>query len=467
MRKTGRRPEGFREGRSPEPGEIREAVERRSGEILEWAKALIRFPSENRPPDGFEGEAQEFIAGECAKLGWEAHLFRPDEVEGIERHPSWLPGRKYSEGRKNVVAVWKGTGGKGAPSGGGPGGEASGDGADPPPPRAVRSILYSGHADVAPFEPDDWRVCRPFDPVVREGRLYGRGAADLKGGLAAAFWGLRILAELGFTPLGDIIFESVVDEEFAGGNGTLASRLMGFNADLAVLTEPTRMEICTASLGAFLGDLLLTGKGGMPYMGTAIPNPIAGAARAVQLFSEWQGEWRRLNSHPLFEGAGKELNVVLWCIDSKKEGEFTQMGIPLVTRISWIVWCYPGMTEKEFKSRFWDFWKEKSSTDPDLVPFALDVVSTHHWVRPWETPKSHPAVEAVAEAYRGYLGREPSIGGAPFSCDLAHYGDAGRMPSIILGPNGQNLHAPDEWVLVEDVLSLTGVFALLASRWCA
>jgi acetylornithine deacetylase len=428
-----------------DPNVIRHAVTAKKGEILEWTKTLIRFPSENRPPKGFEAEAQEFLAAECRALGWDTEMFTPDEVPAIENHPSWLLGRDYTNNRRNCVARWQGSGRSGE----------------------SRSILFSGHMDVAPYEPDNWQICRPYEPILRDGRLYGRGSADLKGGLAAAFWALKTLVELGFEPSGDILFESVVDEEFAGGNGTLASRLKGYNADLAILTEPSRMEICPACLGAFLGDLTLRGKAGMPFMGASIPNPILGASRAINLFRDWQDKWRAMNSHPLFETPGKELNVVLWRIDSNTPGEFTQMGTPLLTRISWIVWCHPGMTEEEFYRQFRAFWKKQAKSDPDLKPFALDLMPTFHYVKPWETQVNDPAVQETVRAFRGYLGQEPSVGGAPFSCDLAVYGEVGHMASLILGPRGDNLHAPDEWVLVEDILSLAGVYALLAERWCA
>jgi acetylornithine deacetylase len=353
-------------------------VERRANEILEWTKTLIRFPSENRPPTGDEAGIQEFLARECRAAGWEVDLFAPDEIAGIREHPYWLAGRDYGAGRRNVVASWRGSG---APSPGG-----------------GRSLLFSSHADVAPFEPDNWSVCRPYEPVLRDGRLYGRGAADLKGGMAASFWALKILGELGFEPAGDLLFESVVDEEFAGGNGTLAARLRGHNAALAVVTEPTRMQVCPACMGAFLGDLTLKGKAGMPYMGEEIANPIFGAARAVQLFRTWQALWRGQNDHPLFREKGKELNVVLWVIDSRREGEFTQMGTPLLTRISWIVWCYPGMTEEEFWRRFREFWQEAAANDPELKAFAVELTTTFHYVRAWETPAEDPAVRTRARS---------------------------------------------------------------------
>jgi len=419
---------------------LRMEIGKRKQDIIEWTKKLVRFPSENRPPDGNEKEAQAFVDEECKKLGWETDVFRPDEIPGIKDHPSWLSGRNY-DGRADVVATWKGSGGG-------------------------RAILFSGHMDVAPFEPGGWKECRPFSPVMKEGRLYGRGAADLKGGLAAAYWALRILREMGFEPEGDVLFESVVDEEFAGGNGTLASRIRGHNADCAILTEPTRMEVCPACLGAFLGNFTLSGKAGMPYMGEAIPNPIFGASAAIGHFKEWQDLWRKRNSHPLFAQKGKELNVLLWRIGSAEWGEFTQMGTPLRTKISWVVWCHPGMTEAEFYTQFRQFWREKAQDDKDLSAFALEISPDYHYVRPWETDLNDPAVKQVVDCFREYTGKPPVVGGAPFSCDLALYGDEGRMPSLILGPRGGNLHAPDEWVLVEDILALTGIFALCAVRWC-
>lgn len=424
------------------PDAIRHAVSRRADAIIEWTKKFIRFPSENRPPHGNEAAAQKWLANECRKQRWTVDLFSPLAVRGIRKHPSWLAGRNYPEERRNLVARWRGTG-------------------------RGRSLLLSGHADVAPSELEQWRVCQPYRPLIKNGRLYGRGSADMKGGLAAMFWAMRILQELGFTPGGDILFESVVDEEFAGGNGTLAGRLRGHNADLALVSEPTRMEVCPACLGAFLGNLTLTGRGGMAYMGKAITNPLDGAARAIHLLKEWQATWRAKNRHPLFKAPGKELNVLPWHITTDRPGAFTQMGTPLFAKIAWIVWCHPGMTERTFYRQFRQFWKEMNQKDEALQSLKIDLEPDYHFVKPWETPVDSPAVHAVAEAFHRFSRRKPTLGGAAFSCDLGIYGEVGRMPSILLGPRGDNLHAPDEWVELEDILTLTGVFATLALEWCA
>jgi acetylornithine deacetylase len=289
----------------------------------------------------------------------------------------------------------------------------------------------------------------------------------MKGGLAASFWALRVLQDLGYRPAGDLLFESLVDEEFAGGNGTLAARLAGFNADLAVLLEPTRLQVCPACLGAFLGNLTIKGRAGMPFMGSEIPNPVFAAASAIGHFREWQSLWRARNSHPLFQEQGKQLNLVLSGISSTLPDEFTQLGTPLLATVSWIVWSYPGESESAFREVFQEFWKRKIAEDPALSGFEVRIEPPYHHVRSWETPADHPGVRAAVEAMRDATGGEPVVGGAPFSCDLGVYGDPGGMPCLILGPRGDNLHAPDEWVLLEDLYTLTEALALLASRWSA
>lgn len=423
------------------PETIQEEILKRKDEIVEWIKSLVRFPSENRFPFGNEWEAQKFIEKECANIGLKTDVFSPEEIPNIKDDPSWLSGRDYSGNRKNVIARWIGRG-KG------------------------NTLLFSGHVDVAPFEPDNWKVCRPYEPVEIEGKLYGRGTVDMKGGLAAAYWAIRILKEAGFTPQGDVIFESVVDEEFAGGNGTLASRLKGYNADLAILTEPTRMQICSACLGAFLGDLVIKGKAGMPFMGHSIPNPVDGAARAIELFKEWEKYWRSINNHDLFNEPGKELNVVLWDIGSKVPGEFTQMGNPLLIKVSWIVWSYPGMSEEYFYNKFREFWENHFKNDPVLRSFELEITKAFHYVKPWESDLNDKGIQKLIEVYRKYTKIDPVVSGASLSCDMAIYGDQGKMPVIILGPRGDNLHCSDEWVLLEDIYSLTGMFALMINDWC-
>jgi acetylornithine deacetylase len=257
-----------------------------------------------------------------------------------------------------------------------------------------------------------------------------------------------------------------VDEEFAGGNGTLAARLRGHNTDLAVIAEPTCMQLGIACFGAFLGALTVTGQAGMPYAGKELTNPMFGAARVVQLLAEFQEIWRAENQHPLFAQPGKELNVLPWNIDSSGPGEFTQLGTPLQVKVRWVIWGHPGQEEEAFYKRFQAYWDEKKESEPALAPFDLSIEREYHYVRPWETPADCDAVQAVADAVEK-CGAKVDICGMQFSSDFALYGEVGGMPSVLLGPTGDNLHAPDENVLVADILKLTEIYASLISEWCA
>ena len=422
--------------------EINKEVSKRKKEILEWLKSLIRFPSENRFPAGSEGEAQKFIEQECKDLGLETDVFSPEEIPGIKGHPSWLENRDYSNDRKNVVARWRG----------------KGNGC---------SLLLSGHIDVAPFEPDNWKICSPYEPVELKGRLYGRGAMDMKGGLAAEYWAIKILKDMGIVPHGDIIFESVVDEEFAGGNGTLASRLKGYNADLAILTEPTGMDVCTACLGAFLGDMILKGSSGMPFLGDSITtNPVEGISRVIELFKEWENYWDSMNNHALFQKPEGRLKVLLWDISSKVNGEFSQMGSPPLVRLSWVTWSYPGTGEDRFYKEFRKFWNINFKKDPVLRFFNFEINPSFHYVKPWETDADNINVMKFLDVYADYFKKTPEVKGASISCDMAIYGEQGNMPVIIMGPRGGNIHSSDEWVLLEDIYSLTCLLAMLIKEFC-
>ena len=137
------------------PAFIKEEILNRKSEIAQWTKSIVCFSSENRFPTGNEKEAQNFIEKECTVIGLRIDKFSPEEVSGIEKDPSWLKGRDYSDNRKNVVASWKGRGGG-------------------------HSLLFSGHIDVAPFEPDNWKITRPYEPVEKEGRLYGRSRFGIR-----------------------------------------------------------------------------------------------------------------------------------------------------------------------------------------------------------------------------------------------------------------------------------------------
>ena len=175
-------------------------VEERADQLVAIVRDLVRIPSENRAPRGAELGCQEYLAARLRLAGWEPKLYTPLEAPGIEDHPLYWPGRDYAR-RPNLGAIHRGAGGG-------------------------RSLVLSGHMDTVPAGSAPW-THPPFSGHVEGNRLYGRGSVDMKAGIASNLFVVEALSELGIELAGDLTFESVVDEEFGGVNGTLAGRLMG------------------------------------------------------------------------------------------------------------------------------------------------------------------------------------------------------------------------------------------------
>lgn len=136
---------------------VNRAVDKARDEIIQLARSLVRIPSENLPPTGMEAGVQNHVRAFLKDAGLAVDRFTPDEA-GIAAHPAFVPGRDYTN-RPDVVGTLKG----------------SGDG---------RSLIFSGHADTVPVGDGAWSR-DPFSGDVEDGKLFGRGAFDMKAGLAA------------------------------------------------------------------------------------------------------------------------------------------------------------------------------------------------------------------------------------------------------------------------------------------
>jgi len=415
-------------------------VGRRTDELLGFIMDLVRIPTVNQPPCGDEAAGQHFLANALKNLGFIIDIFDCTDVEGFERHPLYWPGIEL-KGRPNMVATWRGTGGG-------------------------RSLLFSSHMDVCPAVPMPWEKGDPFVPYVEGGKLFGRGAGDMKGGMAAAFMAIRILHDLGFSPRGDIIFESVVDEEFAGANGTLACRLRGYKADLCINPEPTNMVICPATLGAKIFRITVPGTAGMPYTGQLLYNPVFALGKVINILRQFETVWnQRFEDDPRFRDRRIPLNAILWQVKAGELAPQEQMGTPKDAWVSVAVQTPPGVSEEEFDAVFNDFFWRSVRNDPEIAEHRPLVEKTYRYMHTADTPFSHPAVKAVSHAFEETTGKPPKVGVAPFSCDLFLFQRCKSGPAICFGPRSENLHAAEECVHIEDVVALTKIFARLIVTW--
>ena len=415
-------------------------VDARREELLQLAEALIRFPSENRAPTGFEKEAQAFVAEAMRSMNMELDIFEPSAVPSLASHPALWPGRDYHD-RPNVVGTWRGA-----------------------QPASGKSLLFSSHVDVVAGGKGG--RFRPFDPVRENGRLYGRGSSDMKGGLAASLMAARCLQALGVRLHGDLIIESVVDEENGGSNGTLASRLRGHNADACISPEPNGMALSPAHRGGRLWEITLQGSPGMPFGAVELINPAYGIAHLAVAIEAWEKARNlRIATPPLYADI-PGLPVVLNAIQAGDFEPGSGDGVPGTGRLE--VWAevYAGTTMEELEEDFLGHLKRVAEQTPVLQRCQMQIHPMTRFLPGSEIPRDHPIVRVVNSAYAQVLGRAADVRGAPFACDVFVFNQLSPTPCVILGPRGGNAHAPDEWVMIEDIVALTKIFAQTALAWC-
>lgn len=404
------------------------------GHMLDLLTALVRCPTENTPPVGREAPGQAVLEVEYARMGLEVHRLCPASLPEYPSHPAFLP-RDFTD-REDLIGIWRGTGGG-------------------------KSLLLTGHMDVAPKEPLPWVVTQPYAPLIRDGRMYGRGTADMKAGLVIAAEAVRRLQAEGFTPKGDVLLESVVDEEYAGANGTIAARLAGYNADFGIVLEATGMNICPSTVGGLVIELRVQGIAGMPYTGESIGNPAYDLAELVTLvkaFSDWR--MRHAPKPEIWKDTVQGAQVVITKLKAGEAFEHGQLSTPIDAWMEIVMQSYPGETEEDLLRQL-DAQVRRRYHDPD----GLTITREYHYIKPCATPAEHPGVQALARCAAPYTDRAVICGGM-LSCDMFELVELGNIPCVVFGPVGERLHAPDEWVDIASMETCVRTLMDFIRAWC-
>src|ERR1035437_9573618 len=250
--------------------ELSNYVEENSQRLFQILQDLVRIPSENTAPTGSEGECQKYVSNFLSAIGCDPVIYSLGDVPGLQDHPLFLAGREYKN-RPNVGMRVKGTGNG-------------------------RSLLLSGHIDTVPVGSSHWKR-DPFGGAGEGNLLYGRGGNDMKGGVATNLFVIECLRKLNLQLAGDVFFETVIDEEFGGVNGTLAGRLKGFNADAVVLSEPSFLRICPGQMGGRIAHVTLKSSGGILDKGRSAAGVIKQLGFLLQKVEDFANQ-RRANAKP-------------------------------------------------------------------------------------------------------------------------------------------------------------------------
>ncbi len=442
---------------SPEK-KVLDYIDAHGDEIADFVKNLVKYKTYNpeKPGDSIyqNNECQDYIEKKLQEIGMETELYEPD-LNALEKKykgtPNYVPDRLFAlEGRPQLWSRLKGSGGG-------------------------KSMLLVGHIDTVPAEPLDAWTHDPFGGEIVDGKLYGRGASDMKGGVGMMIKAVDFIKQAGVRLKGDVQIWCSNDEETGlMGSFSLSDRYMvekKYPVEAAMDPECTSMEIVTVIRGVLFGEMLVKGVTGHAE-GIKHPHWSEGGAvsaihKAFKIFSgieELNKEWflHPKKQHPLYQ-CWRTVPPAC-CVTMIKGGSAPNCFAGDCT-MTFDIQYHDNEKGEDVKKEFEQYITQVCKTDswlkktPPQIKWQIDVV-------PHETSQDHPLVGIVSNAVQS-MNHKTSIIGAPYNCDLGSVIVRKSVPSIAFGP-GRNkcAHQPDEHVYIKDLVKCCKIYALTLMRWC-
>ncbi len=306
------------------------------------------------------------------------------------------------------------------------------------------TLIVNGHLDVVGVRREQWSG-DPFGPWVAGGRLYGRGTADMKGGVAAAICALDALARSGGVPGWDVVFHLVADEEAGGTLGTRALLDAGLiRGDACLVPEPTGMAVCTAERGLLQARLSVHGLGGHGSRPGDAVSAIEHAARvALALHAADFGE-----EHPLLGRPSANVGTIEGGSGVNTVAESCVLGVD--RRV------LPGVSPE---SAMGSLRARVEAAGVEGLRYELEEIAFGEGS---ELPASHPWAGDVRAAVRSVTGTEPATIGMSFTTDARFVRNQAGIPAVVCGPGEiAQAHTTDEWVAIDQLVDATAAFAAL------
>ena len=384
---------------------------------------------------GLEKQGQDYMAELFRKMGAEVTLDSMKE-EDIEKCFSL-----YQEGnlghqqtdRYNVYAQFNGE-------------------------KPGKTLMFNGHIDVMPAdEVEEWTT-PPFSPTIRDGKLYGRGTADMKGGLMAATMAVKLLQDAGIPFSGSVKITSVCDEE-GGGNGSMQAIMSGQRADGVVVCEGTSDELILAHMGFVFFRVKFAGKAchsGAKQNGVSA---IEKAIKVIQALNEKEHEWLLHYKHPLLPAPNLNVGLIHGGTAGSTVAEECTFEVcvhylPNQMSQNQVVKEFQEVVERVAKS---DAWLEEHLPEIQITQFGGG----------FEMEEHSPFVDSFKRAYSEARGKAVKVVGSPAGCDSRLWRNIAECPTIQFGPgNLAQCHAVDEWLDLEAYLQSILIYAELILDFC-
>ncbi len=440
-------------------------AEEKAGKIVDLLGELVRIPSLT----GEEGKGQEFVAGYLRGLGLEVDQWEPDIKELFHKFPDvaqypthWqhdlilpyetlptyealMESRKMDvlnyRGRPNVVGRLTGEGGG-------------------------KSLILNGHIDTVTIEPVGEWTHDPFGAEIGDDTMFGRGVSDMKAGVIAGLIALECLVELGVPLRGDVIFQSVVNEEHAG-NGTLSCVARGYTADAAIVMEPTKNEVWNGNTGGVYWGAKLKGRPrptGARWAGRT-QEGVSAMERLPHVINQLMELERRLNAqarHPDLP----EQNSLSITIGRVRGGHYDTVTASECVLNGCAYFGSEVGTVLEVMEHLRQTVGRANEADPLLRDLPAEVFFLHHDDTS-EVDRDEPIIRTLVSVGEKVLGEKPPVYRGNVSCDMRHLVNQGGIPTLVFGPGSWDLiHSPDEFIPLRALVPCVQTLALTIYDWC-
>jgi acetylornithine deacetylase len=409
-------------------------------QIVQLLSELVQIDTVAIPPNGNETRAQKALRKTLKTYGLDAELY---DIAFLSRsnHPYVRHDRNY-EGRQNLIARLPGTG-------------------------RGRSLLISGHMDTVPSGREPWRDS-PWSGVIRRGRMYGRGTYDMKGGLVAGFATAMALKKAGVRLGGDLLCESVVDEEWGGGGGTLAARLRGDVADACVIPEPTDLAIFRASRGGYVVDISVAAGDPQNYFSNEeVISPAVPMGRLLGWIDSWATQRRGIARGETYRDFSDPAPVQVLALEAKRLDFDTPLSVPLSATVRVYFQFLPQEDVPSVIGKI----RESLASFCQNDPFFCDHPPS--WNPIFDPPLlghdlavDDPWTRSLVRGVGAALGTSPTLTAAQFPCDGFINQNEFHIPTLIFGPRGAGAHNVDEYVEIRSVLQTAEALLATALEWC-
>jgi acetylornithine deacetylase len=408
------------------------ATEKLEADIIDFARRLVAEPSTL----GNEMSALQVMAAELEKLGFETRQV-PIDPATLAEHPGFAPVPWGYEDRCNVVGI--------RPSG------AEGG----------RSLMFNGHLDVVdPGESTFWQR-DPFVPEIRGGWLYGRGAGDMKAGVAAMTYAVKAVENAGFALRAPVTVAAVIEEE-CSGNGALACIQAGHDAEAVLIPEPFGPTILTHQVGVLWFKVSVAGAARHVLAAGAGVNaietcfPIISALRRLEaeLNAEPRPEAYRDVDHPL------NLNIGIF-----KGGNWPS-SVPDASEFHGRLSYFPGVPFDDIRQKIIRTVTQAAAENPWLAdnPPAVQFYgfrSDGHGI-----DRRLPALATLNDCHRSLTGADAADYIATCTTDLRAFHHFGSGQATCYGPVAESIHGANEKVHLGSVMQTAKAYALFMARWC-